>query len=117
MFTSFSNNKFKSENDYNKEINELLNCDSDGKKFEKISDHPLFDIIDGLPLSVVLLSSLKTDMSLVEIYELLKIIQQQFLANGQHSEDLSAVLSIHASLIFTRKTNPHSMYSLACFAL
>jgi hypothetical protein len=101
------------------ELNELINAsyNSNSIKYEKVTDHPLFDLINGLPLSIILLSSLRVDMSLAEIYDLLKNIQHNQDIIDQNSEDLSAILSIEASLMFITKINPHSMGPLACFAL
>jgi protein-arginine kinase activator protein McsA len=54
------------------EIRELV----DASKSKHIINHYLLDIIDGHPLSVIILSSLRTEMSLLEIYDLLKLIQK-----------------------------------------
>jgi hypothetical protein len=54
--------------EYKSELKELMkNC---GK--EKVVDHPLFMMLNGHPLSIIILSSLRVEMSLQEIYELLK---------------------------------------------
>jgi hypothetical protein len=49
---------------------------------EIITHHPLFNILKGHPLSIIILSSLRNEMSLKEIYDLLRLIERN---NEKHS--------------------------------
>ena len=40
-----------------------------------VTDHPLFDIIGGHPLTITILASLRNELSLCEIYDLLETIK------------------------------------------
>ena len=80
-------------------------------------DHELFSFLNGHPLSVVILSSLRKNMSLLEIFELLKMIKDNYTGEEIDQATLSLMLSVEASLIFVRKENKLAYEALLVYSL
>ena len=80
-------------------IQELKDLQTTNEKSKNILDHPLFDFLNGHPLSIDILSSLRRNMSLTEIYELLQLIKSYYKTHVDQST-LVLTLSVEASLMF-----------------
>jgi hypothetical protein len=90
--------------EFSVEIKELMKESNE----DQITNHPLFYMLNGHPLSTIILSSLRTEMSLLEIYDLLNSLKANKTDdNEQENTDtpLAISLSIEASLIFAKKAN------------
>ena len=89
-------------------------------------EHQFFKILNGHPLSIVLLSSLRIskyqfvnnlDMSLKEIWDFLIMIKGGVDKDVSHSPNLTVYLSVEASLMFIKKANPTAYYAWLWFSL
>ena len=68
-----------------------------------ILDHPLFDMVNGHPLALVMVSSLRKEMRLRQIYELLVLIKEENETSQKHStENVAIQLSMEANLLFLK---------------
>ena len=88
--------KATSQTDHIQEIKDLQSTNENSKN---VIDHPLFDFLNGHPLSIDILSSLRRNMSLTEIYELLQLIKSYYTSHVDQST-LVMTLSVEASLMF-----------------
>jgi hypothetical protein len=82
----------------------------------QVIKHPLFKILNGHPLAITIVSSLRNHMSLVEIYEYLKLIKKNLKFKNTKFSDLTVALSIEAAIVFAKKANPLTKEILAGFA-
>lgn len=100
-------------------MKELLEADTDFKNGVKTSvyDHELFQFLNGHPLSVVILTSLRKSMSLLELFELLRMVKDNYSDEKIDQATLSLMLSVEASLIFAKKENIVSYEALLLLAV
>ena len=110
--------KAESYTDHTNELRELVDSEItiDSPK-KNILDHPLFDFLGGHPLSIVILSTLRQNMSLVEIYELLQLIKANHENKQIDQSTLALTLSIEANLIFLEREDTNLYEILLHFAI
>ena len=104
----------------NNDLNELqLELIKSNPKLQEnknyLFEHQFFKILNGHPLSIILLSSLRIskyciltiflDMSLKEIWDILNMIKNGIDRDVDNSPNLAVYLSIEASLMFIKKAN------------
>lgn len=88
------------------------------KKNASILDHPLFEMVNGHPLALVMIGSLKKEMSLKQIYELLVLIKEENQNEKEfNSKNIAINLSMEANLLFLKNVDINSYRSLLFFAL
>lgn len=112
--------KLKSEShiDHNRELKELMDIENSNHSSKKsILDHPIFDFLGGHPLSIDILSSLRKNMCLVEIYELLQLIKSNYKDTVIDQSQLALTLSVEASLVFLNKEDKNWYNILIHFAI
>ena len=99
-----------------RELQQYFNRSNPGN-INSISDHPLITILDGHPLSIVIVSSLRKNMSLIEIYELLELIKGNYKNQILEPSTLAMTLSTEVSLMLIKRQNMLAYNALMCFAL
>lgn len=109
----------ESQDIHNKELNEMIQADPSvySKIKQNIFDHELFSFLDGHPLSIIILSSLRKSMSLLETFELLRMIKDNYKGETIDQSTLSLMLSVEASLIFAKREKVLSYEILLVFSL
>jgi hypothetical protein len=89
-------------------------------KSEKASfyEHPLFTLINGHPLALTMVASLRKEMNLKQIYDLLELIRAESSDKIKlDSENIAINLSLEASLVLLRNIDYHCYLSLLTFAI
>ena len=100
------------------ELMEDLENSNNMQKNLSYLDHNLFKIINGHPLALVMVSSLRKDMRLKQIYDLLVLIQEECENEKDfNSKNIAINLSMEASLLFLRSVDKNAYLSLIYFAL
>ena len=99
-------------------IDDLENRNSRRQTNLTYLDHDLFKIINGHPLALVMVSSLRKEMRLKQIYDLLVLIQEECENEKDfNSKNIAINLSTEASLLFLRGVDKNAYLSLIYFAL
>ena len=81
-------------------------------------DHDLFKIINGHPLALVMVSSLRKNMRLKQIYDLLVLIREEWENEKDfNTKNIAINLSMEATLQFLRSADKNAHRSLVYFAL
>lgn len=99
-------------------MDELLSRNLPTNSVVSILEHPLFELVNGHPLALIMIQSLRKEMRLKQIYELLVLIKQEAgLKESSVSEDVAIRLSMEANLLFLRNIDYNSYESLIYFSL
>ena len=100
------------------ELMEDLNISWKSYNTESLSlkDHPLFKMVNGHPMALIMIASLRKEMRLKQIYELLALIQQES-DQSFTSENISINLSMEAWLLFLKNIDMNAYINLIMFAL
>jgi hypothetical protein len=99
------------------DVADMKNFRSEGAS-QNILDHPFFKMINGHPLALVMVSSLRKEMRLKQIFELLMLIQEENDNDKESNvKNIAINLSMEANLIFLRGVNAMAYQSLIFFAL
>lgn len=100
------------------EMMDTVEMKSINSQNKSILDHPFFRIINGHPLALVMVASLKKEMRLKQIYELLMLIKEENDNEEKiDSQNIAINLSMEANLLFLRGVDNNSYNSLIFFAL
>lgn len=86
-------------------------------KNKTVADHPLFQMVNGHPMALTMISTLRREMRLTQIYELLMLILEEKDQKHFTSENIAINLSMEASLIFLKSVDMNAYASLIIFAL
>ena len=81
-----------------------------------LKNHPLFKMANGHPMALIMIASLRKEMRLKQIHELLALIQQESDQNFT-SENVSMNLSMEAWLLFLKNIDMNAYTNLIMFAL
>lgn len=92
------------------------------KEMKSITDHPLFQMINGHPTALIMVSALRKEMTLPQIYDLFQSKDFFCLTRLDSNEEFSSqdtaiMLSMEASLLFLKNLNKNAYNSLLTFAL
>ena len=104
--------------DHTNKLRELIDSETNVDFAKKnILEHPLFNFLGGHPLSIVILSTLRQNMSLVEIYELLQLIKSNHENKHIDQSTLALTLSIQVNLVFLDREDKNLYKILLNFAI
>ena len=99
-------------------VEELVRRNLPTNQVISILEHPLFDMVNGHPLALVMISSLRKEMRLKQIYELLVLIKEEIDSSKKWSvENIAIHLSMEANLLFLRNIDYNTYESLIYFSL
>jgi chloramphenicol 3-O-phosphotransferase len=104
---------------HNKEISELLKASPNYESELKMHmfKHDLFKILNGHPLSIIIFASLRKNMNLLQLFQLLKKIKDNISSEVIDQSTLSLTLNVEASLIFVKEENEQAYEALLFFSL